>query len=185
MCGFSFYGWNCSFTYIIYFKKEGGDILKIREIREEKMKDAIDIFKNEIWPETHNKLAKEWVTKGWGEFPYTQYFIAEENGKILAAIAWSIWDMYGKKIILELSAIAVKERRKGIGRKILLESLNCVKTYWQERNLNIVAWNVETDESNETARRFYKSFSPSYVAVFPYVWGEGNETGVAIYFFLQ
>ena len=162
-------------------------MITIRKAKNAEKKEAIKIIRDEIYEELSEKEMREWIDKGWGKFPYLQCFVATEDKKLIGVIFWSLWDRGEGQGILEITAIAVKgeNRKKGIGKKMLSESLERVKNYWLEKKgLKIIAYCVETDQYNRQAQRFYKSLSPDSSFLVSNIWGpDGNQDGILQYFY--
>lgn len=156
-------------------------MLKIRRAREEEMKEIAEICQEEIYDE----LSLEWVFK-WlksSNFPYLQFFVAEESGKLVGFSGWSLYDRYGKQVMWELSFLVVRNayKRKGVGRRLVEEPLEAIKELEEKKGLKVVMIMTETEEENEAACQFYQSvLSPCQEMPIPNVWQK--EGGKIFYF---
>ena len=160
----------------------GTELVKIREMKDEEIREIAKIARDEIFGELSLEEMEDLLRKR-GEYPYLQHFVAEENGIIVGFISWSFWDRWEKDIVLEILLLAVKRefQGKGIGRKLIEQSFRRVKAYWQEQGLNIVMFRTETDEANKNAQRFYEEvLKPSQKFLVPNVWGPNG--GIVFYF---
>ena len=72
--------------------------MKIRRIEEGEIETVAKIIRKEIYPEISERWMIQWM-KNWGEHPFSQYFVAEEKGKILGTACWSIWDIWSDNSI--------------------------------------------------------------------------------------
>ena len=155
--------------------------VKIREAKDEEIEEIAKICRDEIYDE----LSLEWVLD-WLKsitFPYLQYFVADKNGEVVGFIDWTLYDRYGQQVMLEISLIAVKKeyQRRDIGRRLVEESLTKIREFWTGQGLKVVMFMVETEEENETARKFYnKILKPFHKRFVPEVWEK--EGGKIFYF---
>ncbi len=155
----------------------------IRRIRPKETGQAVAMIQGEIYPGLSIAEMGRWKRRGSGKIPYTQFFVAEEDEGLIGVIGWILHDVYGDRIILMQSWVAVKEecRRKGIGKELWQRSLEMVKRYWGRRGKKLAMVFVQTDESNQGSIAFYESIYPSsQKTVIPDAWGSGN--GIIFYF---
>jgi ribosomal protein S18 acetylase RimI-like enzyme len=155
--------------------------LIIRKAKDGEIREIAEICRDEIY----NELSLDWVLDWLKSIthPYLQYFIAEEDGEIVGFIDWTLYDRYGQQVMLEISLMAVKEerQRKGIGTRLVEESLEKIKEFWATQSLRIVMFMVETEDENEAAQKFYnKILKPFHKRFVPDVWEK--EGGKVFYF---
>ena len=149
--------------------------VKIRRIEKHEIGKLAGLAQKEMYDTTPVKEMKGWMESS-GSFPYLQYFVAEgERKEVVGFIAWAVYDRYDPGVVLEIAWLAVKSEhhRKGIGRELVLKSLEEVRNYWSEQHgLALRAIMVATDEE-EGVRQFYRQvLSPTWEAVIPGVWGD-------------
>lgn len=103
------------------------------------------------------KSAKRWVRGNFLGFPRMQYFIAKNKKLVVGFILWMEKGGFRKESVIELEQIAVLPdcQGKGIGTKLIKESLKEVKKYLKERKSKLKLIEVTTGTTNE-AQRLYK-----------------------------
>lgn len=78
---------------------------------------------------------------------YSDYFVAEENGEIIAY--GGIWSIYETAELMRI-AVEPEHRGKGIAKAIIERMTDCAKSHGCERMM------LEVRESNHSARGLYK-----------------------------
>jgi GNAT superfamily N-acetyltransferase len=121
---------------------------------------AIQIAREEIYDDVPPYLVTDWLRNS-GNFPFVQWFIAEEDYEIIGFIVWAVEDIYEDKIVLEISWMAVDEdsQRLGIGTNLIRESLPKVKASFP----NIKKFLITVVADDEISKSFYrKTLSPYF-----------------------
>jgi len=115
------------------------------------------------------KLAKKWITLRHSSFPASQFFVATFGKKILGYIQWVELGGFRKEAVLELDQIAVSpdHQGKGIGEKLVKESLKQVSSYLRSRRSTIKLIKVTTGTGNEAQRFYRRVLNARQVAVIP------------------
>jgi len=115
------------------------------------------------------KLAKKWITLRHSSFPASQFFIVTFNKKILGYIQWVELGGFRKNAVLELEQIAVspEQQGKGIGEKLVKESLKQISSYLRNRKSSIKLIKVTTGTTNEAQRFYRRVLKAKPVAVIP------------------
>lgn len=151
--------------------------MKIREIEDEDVNSVIEILRDEVYDGLSFKKMKEWFVDI-GNFPYAQHFVAEKEEEIVGIISWILRDRYGKQAALDIQWMAIDEdyQKQGIGRQLVLDTLESVVFNWNKRGIMVTAVRVETDEENEGAQHFYskvlKEIGEITALIEPCVWDE-------------
>ena len=149
--------------------------IEIREAREEELQEIAEM----CWREIHDELLVEWVfewLKSYKE-PFSKFYVAIEDSKLVGFICWSLYDRYGKQVVLEISFLAVKQthQRKEVGQQLVLDSLERIKKRWQEEGCETTMIMVETEEDNKGACDFYRVvLRPTQEVLVPKVWHHGE-----------
>ena len=79
--------------------------------------------------------------------PITTYFVAEQDGEIIGFVG--MWEVMGEGQITNV-AVHTRERKKGIGQKLLDELIR----YSKEKSLDVLL--LEVRRSNKAASTLYK-----------------------------
>jgi ribosomal protein S18 acetylase RimI-like enzyme len=104
------------------------------------------------------KMSKEWIENNSKAFPRVQYFVAEsQDNEIVGYIQWSQKSGFRREVVLELEQLAVlpKYHRKGIGTKLIKESLPQIKSHLAKRDATIKHI-IVTTRSDNYAQELYK-----------------------------
>ena len=163
-------------------------------MEEEDIPMVAAILQKEVYNELSQDEMEDWL-KNSARPPYLECFVAEgPNEEIVGFISWGLSDMYDKQIILEIEMIAVEQQfhRKGIGSRLLRETLARVKDIWKKGELEVVTVRVETDGDNRIAQNFFSKILSMLgllrVTTTPMVWsttpsGEGDLIQYFVRFF--
>ena len=79
--------------------------------------------------------AKKWISCNFGAFPRAQYFVAKEKGIALGYILWIEKGGFRKESVWELEQVAVSPEYqcRGVGAKLILDSLEIIKKNLKKR----------------------------------------------------
>jgi ribosomal protein S18 acetylase RimI-like enzyme len=106
---------------------------------------------------TWQSCSHEWISCNYRAFPRIQYFVAEEEGVAIGYIQWIQKSGFRPEVVLELEQIAVLPDRqgKGIGRRLISESLPMVEKNVALKGARIRHVLVTTRADNQ-AQRLYQ-----------------------------
>lgn len=131
--------------------------MKIREGKKEDLPQVLELIKElalyeKALHEVDNDIARM-LEDGFGEKPVFEFFVAEEENKLigLALYYYSYSTWKGKCIFLEDLIVTESYRRKGVGKKLF----NKVMEKAKETDARRISWQVL--EWNKPAIQFYKS----------------------------
>lgn len=115
------------------------------------------------------KITRRWITSRYRGFPTNQYFVATMDKKVVGYIQWSELGGFRKQAVIELEQIAVSpdQQGKGIGGRIVRESLKEMSRYMRSRKSSIKLVKVTTGTSNEAQKLYRKELNAKPVAVIP------------------
>lgn len=101
----------------------------------------------------------EWIRCNFAAFPRIMMFVArDEKDKVIGYVQWIHKSGFRNESVIELEQIAViqSQQGKGIGSKLIKESLNSVKNYLSDNNAVLKAVLVSTRTDNK-AQALYKT----------------------------
>jgi len=103
--------------------------------------------------------SEKWVSCNFAAFPRIMIFVArDERDNIVGYAQWIHKSGFRKESVIELEQIAVREdqQRKGIGSKLIVESLKSIKEYLSEYN-SVLKTILITTRSDNQAQLLYKN----------------------------
>lgn len=105
----------------------------------------------------NSEMAALWISSNFAAYPRMQYFVAEDESGIVGYILWMEKGGFRKEAVLELEQIGVaaSQRGKGIGIKLIEESLREIKKFLADQGRRLKLVEVTTGTENE-AQRLYK-----------------------------
>lgn len=129
--------------------------IKIREMVEGDVEEVAKIA-SESFSGLKEK-AEEWIKCNFSAFPRMKYFVAEDKEKICGYILWIEKGGFRKNAVIELEQIAVisESRGKGIGLKLINDSLKMIKKELHKRGSKLKIIEVTTGIEN-SAQKLYK-----------------------------
>lgn len=109
----------------------------------------------------------EWIDANHRAFPRIRYFVAEHDETIIGYIAWMEKAGFRARAVLELEQLAVRadQRGRGIGGRLIRESLAEVRRRLAERGAQLKAILVTTRTDNEAQRLYADALGAKPVAV--------------------
>jgi ribosomal protein S18 acetylase RimI-like enzyme len=115
------------------------------------------------------KSVKKWITLRHKSFPVSQYFVAVLHDKIVGYIQWVELGGFRKEAVIELEQVAVSpdHQGKGIGNRLVTESLKEVSLHIRKRGSSIKLAKVTTGTSNEAQKLYGKALNARKVAIIP------------------
>lgn len=141
------------------------EIIKVAEIASQCFKGLKDI-----------KKARKWISCNFKAYPRMKYFVARKDKEILGYILWMEKGGFRKEAVLELEQIAVspKYQGKGIGAKLIKESLIEIKKDLKKRNSKLKLIEVTTGTENQAQKLYKKTLGAEPEAVLKNIF-RGNE----------
>jgi len=106
------------------------------------------------------KLSNEWIESNSKAFPRVQYYVAEnQDNEIVGYIHWSQKSGFRQEVVLELEQLAVlpKYHGKGIGTKLIKESLPQINCQLATRGAKIKHIIVSTRSDNYAQKIYQKA----------------------------
>jgi ribosomal protein S18 acetylase RimI-like enzyme len=114
------------------------------------------------------KLSNEWIESNSKAFPRVQYYVAENQGnEIVGYIHWSQKSGFRQEVVLELEQLAVlpKYHGKGIGTKLIKESLPLINCQLASRGAKIKHIIVTTRSDNYAQKIYQKTIGAKVEAI--------------------
>ncbi len=115
------------------------------------------------------RTAKRWIMLRYKSFPANQYFVATIDKKIVGYIQWTELGGFRKEAVIELEQVAVSSdhQGRGIGGKIVRESLKAMARHIKSRGSSLKLVKVTTGTANTVQRLYRKELNAKPVAVIP------------------
>ena len=103
------------------------------------------------------KQIKLWFRCNFNAYPRMQYFVADVDGKTVGYILWMEKGGFRQESVWELEQIGVLSAYsgRGIGTKLILESLKQIEQYLEKRKARLKLVEVTTGVDNR-AQQLYK-----------------------------
>ena len=108
---------------------------------------------------TRQLHSEKWVSCNFAAFPRIIIFVArDELDNVVGYVQWIHKSGFRKESVIELEQIAVRkdQQRKGIGSKLIIDSLKLIKEYLSEYN-SILQTILITTRSDNQAQLLYKN----------------------------
>jgi ribosomal protein S18 acetylase RimI-like enzyme len=104
-------------------------------------------------------MSRDWINCNFNAYPRMQVFVAEEGGVITGFIHWSQKSGFRPTVVLELEQIAVlpEFRGRGIGRRLITESLPLVRAQLHKRGATLKHIIVTTRADNYAQKLYQKT----------------------------
>lgn len=128
--------------------------------------DAVSKIHAEQFPRQLNSI--KWVGCNFAAFPRIMIFVARnEKDKVIGYVQWMHKSGFRKESVLELEQIAVTQRQqgKGIGFKLIKESLSAVKAYLADNKASLKAILVSTRIDNKAQSLYKKALGAEVISV--------------------
>ena len=99
----------------------------IRLMEQSDLAAAAEIYQATFIRQSHSL---EWLQCNLNAFPRYMMFVAQGDNEILGFITWAQKSGFRREVVLELELLAVKPscQGKGVGKKLIVDSLPLVKT---------------------------------------------------------
>jgi len=134
---------------------------QIRRMRENDIDAMIKVYLDCFRGMKDPKTVEKWIRCNFNAYPRMQYFVAETDGTVVGYILWVEKGGFRKEAVLELEQIGVLAhyRGKGIGSKLVTESLEQMKRYLEERGSRLKLVEVTTGTSNQAQKLYMKTLN--------------------------
>lgn len=127
-----------------------------------------------------------WIKCNFSAFPRIMIFVArDEKDKVVGYIQWVQKSGFRKEVVLELEQIAVLQDRQnqGIGTTLIKNSLQSLKTYFDD-NGSIIKTIIVSTRSDNKAQSLYKNvLKASPIAMIPALYSHDEVIMIAKDFF--
>lgn len=116
---------------------------------------AAEIYQATFVRQSHSL---EWLQCNLNAFPRYMMFVAQSDNEILGFITWAQKSGFRREVVLELELLAVKPscQGKGVGKKLIVDSLPLVKTLLAEKDA-VLKHVLVTTRADNYAQELYKS----------------------------
>ena len=100
----------------------------------------------------------EWLQCNLNAFPRYMMFVAQSDNEILGFITWAQKSGFRREVVLELELLAVKPscQGKGVGKKLIVDSLPLVKTLLANKGA-VLKHVLVTTRADNYAQELYKN----------------------------
>lgn len=116
---------------------------------------AAEIYQATFVRQSHSL---EWLQCNLNAFPRYMMFVAQSDNEILGFITWAQKSGFRREVVLELELLAVKPncQGKGVGKKLIVDSLPLVKTLLASKDA-VLKHVLVTTRADNYAQDLYKS----------------------------
>ncbi|ANU36139.1 GNAT family N-acetyltransferase [Vibrio scophthalmi] len=116
---------------------------------------AAEIYQATFVRQSHSL---EWLQCNLNAFPRYMMFVAQSDNEILGFITWTQKSGFRREVVLELELLAVKPncQGKGVGKKLIVDSLPLVKTLLASKDA-ILKHVLVTTRADNYAQELYKN----------------------------
>lgn len=145
--------------------------------------DAVAKIHAQEFPRQHN--SRGWISCNFAAFPRIMLFVArDEKDNVVGYIQWIQKSGFRKESVMELEQIAVLKNHqgKGIGSKLIKESLNHIKTYLADSQANLKAVLISTRTDNDAKALYKKALGAEEIAVVKDLYSADEVIMLARYF---
>lgn len=128
--------------------------------------DEIARLHAQAFPRQQNSL--DWIMCNFAAFPRIMSFVArDERDQIVGYIQWIQKSGFRKESVIELEQIAViqNQQGKGIGTKLIQESLSLIRTYLRDSGSILKAILISTRTDNAAQALYKKALNAEEVTV--------------------
>ncbi|EGU30712.1 GCN5-related N-acetyltransferase [Vibrio ichthyoenteri ATCC 700023] len=116
---------------------------------------AAEIYQATFVRQSHSL---EWLQCNLNAFPRYMMFVAQSDSEILGFITWAQKSGFRREVVLELELLAVKPscQGKGVGKKLIVDSLPLVKTLLASKDA-VLKHVLVTTRADNYAQELYKN----------------------------
>lgn len=147
--------------------------MEVRRLKEGDIQSVATVHREAF---TRHHESEQWVRCNFDAYPRIQLFVAPAEGRIRGFVMWTQRSGFREKSVLELEQIAVHPdyQGRGIGTRLIEDSLPVVEEWLADRNSSISTIIVGTRTDNE-AQRLYKKTLDAEPAAIIENYASGNE----------
>ena len=129
--------------------------ITIREMQSADISDVATVHKQSF---PRQKNSQKWIECNFNAYPRILIYVAECDATIVGYIQWIQKSGFRKEAVVELEQIAVVEkyRGKGVGRALILESIDLVKVHLKKCE-SVVKNIIVTTRVDNDAKKLYES----------------------------
>lgn len=129
--------------------------MNIRLMEQSDLTAAAEIYQATFVRQSHSL---EWLQCNLNAFPRYMMFVAQSDNEILGFITWAQKSGFRREVVLELELLAVKPncQGKGVGKKLIVDSLPLVKTLLASKDA-VLKHVLVTTRADNYAQDLYKS----------------------------
>jgi len=128
--------------------------VNVRRVKKDELANVAKIHEVAF---SRQRYSIEWLKCSYHSFPKSLFYVLESQSKVLGYIIWSQKSGFRPEAILELEQLAIlpTHQSKGLGAKILTESLKLVKQQLlkQESKLKHIIVSTRSDNSAQALYR--------------------------------
>ena len=130
-------------------------LIAIREMQSPDITD-VAVAHEQSFPRQNN--SQKWIECNFNAYPRILIYVAECDASIVGYIQWIQKSGFRNEAVIELEQIAVLEeyRGKGVGRVLILESLDLVKKHLKNCE-SVVKSIIVTTRVDNDAKKLYES----------------------------
>lgn len=116
---------------------------------------AAEIYQATFVRQSHSL---EWLQCNLNAFPRYMMFVAQSDNEILGFIIWAQKSGFRREVVLEIELLAVKPscQGKGVGKKLIVDSLPLVKTLLANKDA-VLKHVLVTTRADNYAQELYKN----------------------------
>jgi ribosomal protein S18 acetylase RimI-like enzyme len=154
--------------------------IKVRLMKEDEIPIVASIASLSFRGLKNFDKAEEWIRCNYRAYPRMQYFVAADE-KIYGYILWNEKGGFREEAILELEQIAVHPdyRGRGIGKKLIRESLEEMKKYLFKRGSKLKLVEITTGASNYAQKLYSETLNAKVVCKIPDFYSEDEVIMIA------
>lgn len=129
--------------------------MNIRLMEQSDLTAAAEIYQATFVRQSHSL---EWLQCNLNALPRYMMFVAQSDNEILGFITWAQKSGFRREVVLELELLAVKPncQGKGVGKKLIVDSLPLVKTLLANKDA-VLKHVLVTTRADNYAQELYKN----------------------------
>ena len=117
-----------------------------------------------------------WIESSFNTYPRGVYYVVEVEGQVRGYILWCVKNGFREKSIIELEQIGIHPEAagRGLGKRLMVESLAPFKAHVRRQGCDVGAVMVTTSEGNFAEKLYQSTLGVSRAAVIS-GYGAGDE----------
>lgn len=141
--------------------------ITIQHLKKQEIGKVVKITSQSFSGLKEPRKAHQWISCNFRAFPRMQYFVAKEEEEIIGYILWVEKGGFREAAVLELEQIAVAPncRSRGVGTKLIEESLKVMRTTLKKRNSKLKLIEVTTGTDNRAQKLYKKTLGAETEAI--------------------